>query len=165
MPIEFRCPRCDKLLRTPDGTAGKQTRCPECGAIVPVPMVREPPTQPDAPASGPFADRDFQAAGGEIPYGAPDFYRDGGDPSRNRTFAIYSLVLGISGLVLSCCCPLLTLPLAITGLVLGIMARQSEQRAMATAGIALSIVALVLALLNAVLGAYLVLSGQHPMLQ
>ena len=45
MPIEFRCTQCDKLLRTPDDTAGKQAKCPECGAILPVPS-------PAAPAPG-----------------------------------------------------------------------------------------------------------------
>jgi phage FluMu protein Com len=37
MPIEFRCQQCGKLLRTPDETAGRQARCPECGAINVVP--------------------------------------------------------------------------------------------------------------------------------
>ncbi|MCE5267397.1 MAG: hypothetical protein LLG00_05875 [Planctomycetaceae bacterium] len=37
MPIEFRCSRCGKLLRTPDGTAGRQAQCPECGTIGAVP--------------------------------------------------------------------------------------------------------------------------------
>jgi hypothetical protein len=37
MPIEFRCTKCGKLLRTPDDTAGKQARCPECGTILGIP--------------------------------------------------------------------------------------------------------------------------------
>lgn len=37
MSIEFRCTSCQKLLRTPDETAGKQAKCPECGTIVPIP--------------------------------------------------------------------------------------------------------------------------------
>ena len=41
MPIEFRCTKCGKLLRTPDETAGKQARCPECGTVgmIPAPTV------------------------------------------------------------------------------------------------------------------------------
>ncbi len=37
MPIEFRCTRCNKLLRTGDDTAGKQAKCPECGTVMPIP--------------------------------------------------------------------------------------------------------------------------------
>ncbi|MEN6450095.1 MAG: hypothetical protein ABFC96_06365 [Thermoguttaceae bacterium] len=37
MPIEFRCTRCGKLLRTGDGTAGRQAQCPVCGTIGTVP--------------------------------------------------------------------------------------------------------------------------------
>jgi len=38
MPIEFRCESCTKLLRTPDESAGKKAKCPQCGAIVDVPL-------------------------------------------------------------------------------------------------------------------------------
>lgn len=37
MPIEFRCPSCGKLLRTPDESAGKQGKCPQCGTITQIP--------------------------------------------------------------------------------------------------------------------------------
>ncbi len=37
MSIEFRCTDCNKLLRTDDSTAGKQAKCPECGAVMSVP--------------------------------------------------------------------------------------------------------------------------------
>ena len=53
----------------------------------------------------------------------------------------------------------------VTGLALGIIARQSEHRPMAIWGIVLSSIALVIALLNAILGAYLAVTGQHPMFQ
>ncbi|MCX7427048.1 MAG: hypothetical protein NTW96_15665, partial [Planctomycetia bacterium] len=43
MPIEFRCSQCGKLLRTGDDTAGKQAKCPACGAIVNVPRPAVPP--------------------------------------------------------------------------------------------------------------------------
>jgi phage FluMu protein Com len=38
MPIEFRCPGCFKLLRTPDESAGKRAKCPQCGTISDVPL-------------------------------------------------------------------------------------------------------------------------------
>jgi hypothetical protein len=47
MPIEFRCHRCHKLLRTPDNTAGKQAQCPMCGELQPIP----PPSQAPEPAA------------------------------------------------------------------------------------------------------------------
>lgn len=37
MPIEFYCTECHALLRTGDETAGGQARCPQCGAVVPIP--------------------------------------------------------------------------------------------------------------------------------
>jgi phage FluMu protein Com len=55
MPIEFRCTHCQRLLRTADNTAGKQTKCPECGQIVRIPSpgpaaaAAPPPTSSTAP--------------------------------------------------------------------------------------------------------------------
>ncbi len=49
MPIEFRCARCNKLLRTGDDTAGKQAKCPECGAVMPIPMPGAGPSSPYEP--------------------------------------------------------------------------------------------------------------------
>src|SRR5262245_33305752 len=46
MPIEFRCRRCQKLLRTPDDTAGKQAQCPQCGEVQTIPT---PPPAPQPP--------------------------------------------------------------------------------------------------------------------
>ena len=37
MPIEFPCPQCRELLRTPDGSEGRQATCPECSAVVDIP--------------------------------------------------------------------------------------------------------------------------------
>lgn len=37
MPIDFRCTRCDKLLRTPEDKAGRNAICPECGTSVTIP--------------------------------------------------------------------------------------------------------------------------------
>jgi len=38
MPIEFQCAACQTAIRTPEGTEGKQARCPQCGAVVVVPL-------------------------------------------------------------------------------------------------------------------------------
>ena len=70
MPIEFRCTKCQKLLRTPDGSSGREAKCPQCGAIVkipepaayehaasmpapPVPSSSAPPSSPDNPYASP----------------------------------------------------------------------------------------------------------------
>lgn len=37
MPIEFFCPGCGKLMRTPDDTAGRKGLCPNCGIKVQIP--------------------------------------------------------------------------------------------------------------------------------
>jgi len=38
--IEFTCPHCQRLVRTPPGMAGKKGKCPGCGRIVNVPMAK-----------------------------------------------------------------------------------------------------------------------------
>jgi phage FluMu protein Com len=38
MPIEFRCPQCQKLLRVPSESAGAKAKCPQCGAIADIPQ-------------------------------------------------------------------------------------------------------------------------------
>jgi len=48
--IEFACPQCGLLVRTPLATAGKKGKCPSCGAIVPIPA-----ETPVASAVGPAA--------------------------------------------------------------------------------------------------------------
>ena len=37
MPIEFHCPGCGNLMRTPDKTAGKRGQCPDCKTRVQIP--------------------------------------------------------------------------------------------------------------------------------
>src|SRR5262245_22724040 len=38
MPIEFRCQNCNKLLRTPNETAGKKGKCPYCKGVMEIPL-------------------------------------------------------------------------------------------------------------------------------
>ncbi len=54
MSIEFRCTGCGKLLRTPDSTAGRQAKCPQCGALIMIPaapsgQLTSPPAVPPPP--------------------------------------------------------------------------------------------------------------------
>jgi hypothetical protein len=80
MAIEFRCARCGKLLRIGDDAAGRQARCPECGAISSVPAVGTPPSDLDSvsglpPPSGqpgsPFGPRAAKPSGAPRPDQAP----------------------------------------------------------------------------------------------
>src|SRR5258708_7578566 len=55
MPIEFRCQKCGKLLRTGDETAGKQAKCPECGSIMSIPIPEPQQPEPSIPPPIPAA--------------------------------------------------------------------------------------------------------------
>ncbi|HJO93968.1 MAG TPA: DUF4190 domain-containing protein [Victivallales bacterium] len=74
--------------------------------------------------------------------------------------AIASLVLGIIGII-AWLIPLFGLPITIVGLVLGCKGRKSAKKGIATSGIVLSIIGLVLTIMNASIGAYIVLTTQH----
>jgi phage FluMu protein Com len=59
MPIEFSCPSCRQLVRTPDSAGGKKGKCPQCQTVVQIPpapaagkrhMPVTPLAQPKAPA-------------------------------------------------------------------------------------------------------------------
>jgi hypothetical protein len=71
MPIEFRCPNCNQLLRVPDASAGKQARCPGCGQISPVPMAFGQPIA--TPATSPFNPFGDAAAAPQKPAAAEEF--------------------------------------------------------------------------------------------
>jgi len=90
MPIEFRCGNCSKLLRTPDESAGKKAKCPQCGTVVDVPAAGASPVGPlsggappnESPPSKPSSSNDaspgIPAASGQAnPFGA-----SGSAPSR-----------------------------------------------------------------------------------
>lgn len=67
-----------------------------------------------------------------------------------KKLCVSSLVLGIVGLVFSVIIPVVSYACAIPGLVIGLKRRRKNYNS--TAGVALSIIALSLALLNSVFG-------------
>lgn len=111
MPIEFRCPQCEKLLRTPDGTSGRQAKCPQCGALTTIPeataasrtagdpLADLPQMSPAAPPSAP---NPFQSPAAQQMRATPEFeIRRGFQPTRidladvmGRTWRIYKANLG-----------------------------------------------------------------------
>jgi hypothetical protein len=82
-------------------------------------------------------------------------------PNDGSGKATAALVLGICSMFLWFC-PIIGLPVSITGLVLGMRARAAGARGAATWGMWLSAVGLALSLLNAAWGAYMVVNNQHP---
>jgi hypothetical protein len=84
--------------------------------------------------------------------------------NRGHGVAIAGFVLGLLNLV-AWCIPLFGFPMSIAGLVCSIKGRGSSQSGLALAGIILNSIALVLTLISAILGAYLAVSGQHPLLK
>lgn len=92
MPIEFRCPECQKLLRVGDDAAGKQAKCPGCGTPVNVPNATAPPLPPvgDSPFGPPPSDPYGMPPlppplpAGDNPYASPSLGAGGGGyiPSR-----------------------------------------------------------------------------------
>ena len=83
------------------------------------------------------------------PFARPDHYGA----------AITSLILGIFGLA-AWLVPICGLPMAVIGLILGIVGKDSSRRGMAVAGIVLAIITLVLGIVNASIGAYQGFTGQ-----
>ncbi len=123
MPIEFRCTRCDRLLRTPDGTSGKDAKCPKCGTLVRIPEAAEPP--PAAPTPPPALRETLPHGGSPNPYQSPaagemrpdaaGALRRGFEPTRidlgdvlQKTWRIYSANLWL--------CVLVSLPLVVLGI-------------------------------------------------
>jgi biopolymer transport protein ExbB/TolQ len=139
MAIRIVCPSCGKVLRAHESLEGKRVRCRECKDIF--------VAAPDSPID---ADDDVEIL-------APVRENSGQDGT-----AIASLVLGILSLV-GWCLPLIGLPMTIVGLVLGFKSLGSQNRGMAIAGIVLNILGLLLSVVNAAFGAYLGVTGQHPL--
>jgi hypothetical protein len=85
MAIEFRCTKCNKLLRTADDTAGKHAKCPECGEILVIPTAGAPISTPMPAAgagAGGFPPPPSGPTGG-TPFGAgaqPQYQPDSGNP-------------------------------------------------------------------------------------
>ena len=76
------------------------------------------------------------------PMQQPYYAEPAQQPNNSKGMAIASLVLGIIGTV-ACCVPIVAVICGIVGLILGIVANKKNKTGMGTAGIVLSIIALV----------------------
>ena len=86
MPIEFHCSGCQTLLRVPDGSAGRQAKCPQCDRLLDIPGDRlldipadrlldipaDSIAEPTArPTTNPFADPPPQTRDSQSPFQPP----------------------------------------------------------------------------------------------
>jgi hypothetical protein len=70
MPIEFRCTSCQQQLRVPDESAGRNAKCPKCGAVAVVPSASVAPLSGYSPLSQPLPSSPFAEAA-KPPGGSP----------------------------------------------------------------------------------------------
>lgn len=114
MPIEFTCPQCRHRLRTPDDSAGKQSRCPQCGHIAAIPTPGDfgangeelPPSAAVIPldnrpantiwqkSENPFADLTRPVASN--PYAAPATASLDVPPNRNATILPGAMLIAVA---------------------------------------------------------------------
>jgi len=171
------CPQCGATLTIPAPGEGTTPPAGEPGPTPPASSGEPSPFGPTVPppgsdeAAGPFgpsvpppsAGQPFGTEGGPNPYQSPtepSGYESQPAPAAGTDGkAVTSLVLGIASLLMWCC-PLLGVPMAGTGLILGIVAMKGSNRGMAIAGVVLNAVGLLLAIANAVVGVILAVSGE-----
>ncbi len=83
MPIEFGCTQCGKQLRTPDETAGRQAKCPQCGAVMQIPGIASAAPQSAPPPASPFGEPPNSDAQGWNPYASPSIGGPSAAPSQS----------------------------------------------------------------------------------
>ena len=115
--------------------------------------------QPGQPYADPYAQ---QPVPGQ-PYPAPGYGVPG--PQKNNTLGLIGMIVGITSIVLALCCPLLGIPAAIAGVVLGFLGRNkadqglADNRGQAMAGLICGAVGVVIGIANAILGVALNTGG------
>jgi hypothetical protein len=175
MAISVSCPGCGKAYNVKDEAAGKSFRCKQCQGVVSVPAASAASGDPwDDTGPGEFPDQDPY---GDDEFGAPPAAprrrtsgrtksrRGGTEGGAKDNLAIISLVLGCINL-LSWCLPICGFPLSIGGIVCGIVGMGSPaKRTLAIIGLILSVLGLIGSIVNAVIGAMMVMEGNHPLFQ
>lgn len=153
------------LQSSPAPAYGQQPPAPGYGQQPPAPGYGQQPqqapagyAQPSTPSYGPPPSGPLYGPPGGFAQQPPS-YAPAGYPApmaqpRRSGLAIASLVLGIASLIFWLL-PILGLPVAIAGIVTGVMARSGSRRGMALAGLICSIIGLVLTIINGAVGAYL----------
>jgi len=125
--IEVTCGQCGKANEYPDGLAGREWRCQECGASVVIPGAAAGQTLPPAPPPPPatYPPPSPYAPVAAWPMRAP--------PQAGKALAVCALVFGCLGFI-----PLL----ALVGIVLGaiVLIAKKPGKGMAVTGLILGVV-------------------------
>ncbi len=96
MPIEFDCRVCGRRLRTPDGTEGKEAKCPACETVQTIPGTPEAESPPPSPGGPPPAASPAVPPSGDVygrssvppppPPPSPSAGAPAGDPSEPSAY-------------------------------------------------------------------------------
>ncbi len=140
MQVVVSCSKCGGQMLA-DPQLHPVVVCPHCQAHVPLQQSAQPPGGGGSPPAVQCASLETTPA----------------MPGQGKATA--SLVLGLCGLVMWLC-PIVGIVVSTIGIVMGIKANSIQRRGMATAGIVLSAIGLLLSLINAAVGAYLALTGR-----
>lgn len=94
MAIEFDCPNCKQLVKTPDAAAGKKGRCPNCQSVVQIPTAS---TSTAAPRKVPISEAETRDLSTEVdgPFEFPC-------PSCGNTMRATTATVGKKGRCASC---------------------------------------------------------------
>jgi len=165
MSISFKCEWCGRSYKSRAELAGKTVKCKECGQEIHIPAQETQPPQAevydlvDDPAI--IAPKPMASAFVSTPRPARELRlaRRSADKSGKATASFW---LGIGGMI-AWIIPLIGLPVSIAGLITGGLGLDSEKKGKAVAGIVLSVIALLLSVVNAVLGAVLASKGIHAL--
>jgi hypothetical protein len=172
MTIQFNCVQCQKAIETPDDSAGKKCRCPDCGQVMSIPDPEVPIGQSFDPGINPQKSSENSAN----PYSAPPAPSMPPHPPTGSNYypadkSGLVLVMGITSIVvslMSCSCCLLFFPI---GLGLGIPAwvmgkndlrmiaqgqRDPSQKSMLQAGMTCGIVGVGLTTLSLIINAAMI---------
>jgi hypothetical protein len=178
MALTPQCPSCGKTLKVEERLIGKRVKCGACSHVfaitAPDPVEEAPVALDPLPETGRRQSLQDDQDSGELLYPARrrrpeiDDDEDWDEPSPRRRqpdnsgAAIAGMVLGILAM-LAWCLPIVGLPISIVGLVMSSRGKGSSNGGLAIAGLVMNIIGLALALANAGLGAYLAVSGKHPL--
>lgn len=145
------CNHCGASLNQP-AAAPAPSACSCCGA----------PLEPGAAFCARCGTQvPSQPAGESAPFVAPQLeYRGAPIYPQKSNQGTISLVLGIIGILFALLLPIIAYPLGIIGIILAVKARKNNEPR-STAGLVLSIIALVVAAINSILGILLALGNYY----
>lgn len=161
--IRVKCPTCESELEIDSAHEGQEV---ECGNCLQVFVAERPRPKSSSSASTPTSKkpakkRDDDDEAQDRPRKSRRRRRDDDDddyapPRRGgggNGLATVSVVLGGFSIVMAVCCGLCSLPLSIAAIVTGSIAMKEPQgKGMATAGLALGFVAIVVAIIMVIIG-------------